>query len=97
MTREWITLSEAARWAQERFAQAGRSLSRKTVSRWALEGKIRAKREDKRWYIHLQSLILFVDGLLEGSRPSFSSPDPVRRAFQERNAQFLKDLNRGID
>lgn len=98
MTREWMTLSEAAAWAQERFAKAGRSLSRKTVSRWALKGKIRAKLEGKRWYVQSPSLVAFVEEQLGGDpSPSFSSSEAVRRAFQERNARFLEDLRRGID
>ena len=60
MTREWVTLSEAAEWAQQRFESAGRSLSRKTVSRWALDGKVRAVQQGKRWFVQPASLASFV-------------------------------------
>jgi hypothetical protein len=133
MTREWVTLSEAAEWAQKRFESAGRSLSRKTVSRWALDGKVRAVQQGKRWFVQPASLVSFVteqlndesdvpapvvesDSVTENlesaqvsepvrhpashttpSSPSEPVPDRVRQTVQRRNAQFLRDLNNGID
>jgi len=131
MTREWVTLSEAAEWARERFESAGRTLSRKTVSRWALDGKVRAIQQGKRWFVQPQSLMAFVASQLQSASddtspgegtlttpplpesvksptvvrsapprqpaPSEAVRDPVREAYQKRNARFLRDLNNGID
>lgn len=67
MTREWVTLSEAAEWAQQRFESFGRSLSRKTVSRWALDGKVRAVQQGKRWFVQPASLMSFVKDQLSAA------------------------------
>ena len=56
MEPNWITLTEAAERIQKLYASSGRSVSRKTVSRWAASGKIEAKREGRYWRVNAESL-----------------------------------------
>ena len=52
----WITLTEAAERIQALYASSGKSVSRKTISRWAASGKIEAKREGWYWKVNAESL-----------------------------------------
>ncbi len=56
MEPDWITLTEAAERIQALYASSGRSVSRKTISRWAASGKIEAKREGRYWKVNAESL-----------------------------------------
>ena len=56
MEPNWITLTEAAERIQALYASSGRSVSRKTISRWAVSGKIEAKREGRYWKVNAESL-----------------------------------------
>ena len=110
MSTHWMPLSDAAKVAQEIFQHAGRSVSRKTVSRWARDGKVQAEQRSDRWYVEADSLRYHVHSLVGHMSPPASrstahvdrqeSADRLRhvRAYvQYANAQFLSDLQRGVD
>lgn len=108
MTGEWWSLSDAATWVQQEFARAHRTVSRKTVSRWAHERKVRAELRGSRWYIHVASLKEHVTLLLRlPNRETVSTAMPeepqtqylleLRRFAEQRNAGFLRELERGVD
>ena len=114
MTAEegWVSLSEAHAWALERYAASGRTISRKTVSRWASSGKIEAKREGRFWRARLESLREAVhkelgnaaDIVVEKVVASADAAESVggreerlRRFIERRSALFRRDLEAGID
>ncbi|MBM3216104.1 helix-turn-helix domain-containing protein [Candidatus Poribacteria bacterium] len=101
MSDVWLALSEAASLVQEQFAREGRTISRKTVSRWASDGKVSAARRGSRWFIERESLLKYLGELLAGSVDvTPAQPEPANRLREQiarRNAQFLRDLEAGID
>ena len=107
MTARWLSLTEAAKWVQAEFERAGKTISRKTVSRWARDGRVRAEQREQRWYVDASSLEAHVRRLLaDGSTtppPATDSEDDAKRFralrdfVRARNRRFLRDLEKGID
>ena len=101
MESNWITLTEAAERMQELYASSGRSVSRKTVSRWAASGKIEAKREGRYWKVNAESLCAAAAETLGEmdveAEPAEDAVGALRRFIQRRNALFLRDLEDGVD
>ena len=109
MEPNWITLTEAAERIQALYASSGRSVSRKTISRWAVSGKIEAKREGRYWKVNAESLCAAAaealgeveDAPMEEApveeKPPEDAVDALRRLIQRRNALFLRDLEDGVD
>lgn len=107
MSTTWLTLSEAARHVQDAYAREGKTISRKTVSRWAINGVINAERRGSRWLIDRDSLAEHVAGQLsrmsaeeEAKGPHLIEQARLDRLSQQvarRNADFLRNLNAGID
>ena len=107
MSTTWLTLSEAARHVQNAYAREGKSISRKTVSRWASSGAVVAERSGSRWRVDRDSLADYVAGQLarmsEGE--AAEAPRLLEQARLDRlsqqvargNADFLRNLNAGID
>jgi len=103
----WLTLSEAARHVQDAYAREDKSISRKTVSRWAINGVVNAERHGSRWRIDRDSLAEHVSAQLAKMSEDAAAKGPhlieqarLDRLSQEvarRNADFLRNLNAGID
>jgi hypothetical protein len=112
MAEEWLSLTEAANRVQGEYARAGRRISRKTVSRWATAGLVRAERRGARWFVQADSLREFVAEQLAGRarRPRLAPPRPrLASAPREetldelcariacQERRFLHELRAGID
>ncbi len=110
MSSNWMPLTDAAEFAQTLYRDAGKSISRKTVSRWARDGKVQAEQRESRWYVETTSLRERVEALVGHALRPPAAPrrmrarvdrpsrgQDLRAILAERNASFLRDLNAGID
>ncbi|MAF10314.1 hypothetical protein CMK11_07675 [Candidatus Poribacteria bacterium] len=107
MSTTWLTLSEAARHVQSAYAREGRSISRKTVSRWAISGLVAAERNGSRWRVDRDSLAAHIAAQLskmsaeeEAKGPHLIEQarlDRLSRAVARRNADFMRNLAAGVD
>jgi hypothetical protein len=103
----WLTLSEAARHVQSAYAREGKSISRKTVSRWAISGLVSAERNGSRWRVDRDSLAAHIAAQLsklsaeeEAKGPHLIEQarlDRLSRAVARRNADFMRNLAAGVD
>ncbi|MDA1191238.1 MAG: helix-turn-helix domain-containing protein [Candidatus Poribacteria bacterium] len=109
MTSRWLSLTEAAKVAQTEFERAGKTVSRKTVSRWARDGKVNAERRDERWYVDPDSLRQYVDYELTVADATSNEPcdddvsdepehvEALRVFLRRRRNAFLNELENGVD
>jgi len=103
----WLTLSEAARHVQAAYAREGKTISRKTISRWAISGLVSAERHGSRWRVDRDSLATHLAGQLTkmSEEEADKAPHLVEQARLDRlarkvargNADFLRNLRAGID
>ena len=107
MSTTWLTLSEAARHVQAAYAREGKTISRKTISRWAISGLVNAERQGSRWRVDRDSLASHLTGQLTriSDEEAAKGPHLVEQARLDRlarkvaggNADFLRNLSAGID
>ena len=107
MSTNWLTLSEAARHVQAAYAREGKTISRKTISRWAISGLINAERRGSRWRVDRDSLATYLAGQLtkmsddEAAKPVHlveqARLDRLSSKVARGNADFLRNLSVGID